>query len=124
MKAILINNQLFAGGHSLCVTTARGCGESPMSCTTFVTGDCSWQFGMAYPNPTQDFIHLTMKAGSEEILENEYSYRLIDKNGSIVKRGTSNKNSILIDVRDTPRGTYIFELIAIGKSTQQRILIN
>ncbi|MDZ4714065.1 MAG: SBBP repeat-containing protein [Cytophagales bacterium] len=123
--SLLTNPPLGAGAHSLCVSAQNGCGESPWSCTTFITGDCSFgQFGLGSPNPAQKELSFTMEKSGLTTLDYSYTYQLLDRNGAFVKGGTTNKNSITIDVRDVPRDTYYFEVCAGEKLIKQRIVIN
>lgn len=79
---------------------------------------------MGYPNPAHYEILFTMEAGEKAVLDYNYSYELRDKTGNLIKAGITNRNSIVIDVRDIPRDTYLFE-VRIGKQLiQQRILLN
>ncbi|QOI96938.1 MAG: hypothetical protein HRU69_05270 [Flammeovirgaceae bacterium] len=122
----LILNSLQAGQHSLCVTVANSCGESPMACTTFYTSDCSGsqQFAMGYPNPTQQQINFVLEPGGKETVEFTYSYALLDKNAVAVRSGTTNKNSLVIDVGNLKKDTYFFKVQLPTQRIEQRIVID
>jgi len=122
----LVINQLGAGQHSLCVATQNDCGEAPQVCTVFVTGDCGsgQNFAMAYPNPAQGSLNLTIEEGGKQELDYEYTYKLIDKNGLVVSAGTTNKNSIMLDVSVLAKDTYYFKLWLPKQLVEQRIVIN
>ena len=122
----LILNPLQAGYHTLCTETQNSCGVSTQACTTFVTGDCGagQQFAMGYPNPTQAIINFTMEPTDAETLPYNYTYKLIDKSGAVVKTATTNKNSIAINVSDIPKDTYFFKVWLPNQLIQQQIIIN
>ena len=112
------------GNHSLCVTTQNGCGESAPACTNFLTGNCDFQFMIGYPNPSEDIIQLTIDRDAKELLDFEYSYSLQDKVGHPVRSGSTNLNSIAIDIKDLPRDVYYLRIEMHGKVYLQRVTLN
>lgn len=118
-------NPLPAGQHTLCVAYANSCGEGPQACTTFYAPDCSGgqQFMMGYPNPTREEINFVLEPGGKETVDFEYSYSLIDKNGAAVKKGSTRKNALVIDVRDIKRDLYILKVQLPKQRIEQRIVV-
>ncbi len=121
----LIFNPLQAGQHILCVAYANSCGEGPLACTTFYTGNCNGgqQFMMGYPNPTQQQINFVLEPGGKETVDFEYSYALIDKNGATVKNGATHKNALVVDVSDLKKDTYFFKVRLPNQRIEQRIVV-
>jgi len=115
---------LLPGYHSLCVTTQNECGESTPSCTNFFTESCDFQLMVGYPNPSEDFISLTIDPAAKDVLDFEYSYSLQDKAGNLVRSGKTSFNSIAIDVKGLPSDAYYLKIEVQGKIYIQRVLIN
>ncbi|QOI97003.1 MAG: SBBP repeat-containing protein [Flammeovirgaceae bacterium] len=81
------------------------------------------QYSVGYPNPTQYEINFVLEPGDKETVDFEYSYSLVDKNGATVKKGSTRKNVLVIDVSDLKKDTYIFKVQLPGQRIEQRIVI-
>lgn len=122
----LVSNYIEPGLHTFCVAYANSCGETQQACTSIYVGSCGPgpQYTMGYPNPAREEIYFVLEPGTKENVDFDYSYGLIDKNGSIVKEGTSSKNLLVIDVRDLKKDTYILKIRLPRQRIEQRIVID
>jgi hypothetical protein len=116
------------GQHNVCVGGQNDCGVSiTRSCTTFYSGGCGMGFqsiAKGYPNPVTNTLNFNLESSENKSLPYEYSYQLIDKNGTKVKSEMTNQNSLAIDVSTLPRGDYYFKVfLPQNNRIEQKIII-
>jgi len=58
-----------------------------------------------FPNPSSDFLQLQLLG-----MQQELSYEIINLSGQILLKGSCSSDHTLIDIKDIPRGSYIFRL--------------
>ncbi|MEY4930284.1 MAG: hypothetical protein RI909_1008 [Bacteroidota bacterium] len=116
------------GQHSVCVEGQNDCGVSiSRSCSTFYSSGCGMGFqsiAKGYPNPVTNTLNFNLESSENKSLPYEYSYQLIDKNGTKVKSEMTNQNSLAIDVSTLPRGDYYFKVfLPQNNRIEQKIII-
>jgi hypothetical protein len=66
---------------------------------------------MAYPNPTQELLNLSVGNYSQEKL----AYKLVDLEGKVISEATIHSETTAIDMKQLPVATYFVEVHNEGK---------
>ena len=69
---------------------------------------------MAYPNPTQELLNLSVGNYSQEKL----AYKLLDLEGKVISEATTHSETTAIDMKQLPVATYFVEVHNEGKKMQ------
>ncbi len=69
---------------------------------------------MAYPNPTQELLNLSVGNYSQEKL----AYKLIDLEGKVISEATIHSETTTIDMKQLPVATYFVEIHIDAKKVQ------